>query len=216
MLIKIFPAPELLLPCPWKTHHTEQSRGKREGRAMRRDIFLLETVTRSEPISSHPSPDSKIIIIKTSPCSSLRTTRSRAGAKQLHHCWCSARVWERKVNLPRKSGCEISARRIWVRKYYLIISFDFIAGQKINIERKSVKFLIVSQTCAGADIRPTAIPQTTRPKRIIRWLSASAIDDQPTISGNTDISRVVRRPKWSMIGTELRLPIGVARECIEA
>lgn len=56
----------------------------------------------------------------------------------------------------------------------------------------------------------------TRPRRIISWLEASAIDDQPKISGKTDIKSVVFRPQKSMIGTELKLPIGVASECIEA
>jgi hypothetical protein len=70
----------------------------------------------------------------------------------------------------------------------------------------------IQSTCAGADIKPTAIPQMIRPARIIMCDSASAIDDQPRMSGATDMRSVDLRPYASMMGTEARDPIGVAAE----
>lgn len=107
-------------------------------------------------------------------------------------------------NLPRKLACEISASKIWRW------------GENIKKGIKESLFLIRSPTCAGADINPTAIPQITRPTKIIVWLSASAIEAHPTRSGPTDNSRAFFRPWESMIGTEASDPIGVANEWIDA
>lgn len=58
-------------------------------------------------------------------------------------------------------------------------------------KRKLIKFFI---TCAGADIKPTEIPQTTRPSKIIIWLDDRAIIVQPTNKGKMETSKAFFLP----------------------
>lgn len=60
------------------------------------------------------------------------------------------------------------------------------------------------------------MPQIIRPIRIIEWLWASAMEDQPAIKGATDSSKAFLRPYASIMGTEASDPIGVAAEWMEA
>jgi hypothetical protein len=65
-------------------------------------------------------------------------------------------------------------------------------------------------------MRPTAMPQATRPARMNTWDCDSAIMLQPHSNGIIERSSVFFRPYASIIGTDTSDPIGVASECIDA
>lgn len=107
---------------------------------------------------------------------------------------------------------QMEGENVALRWNLKIFSIDFKPCLLQYLEAKRLNYL----TWAGADIKPTAIPHTTRPMSMAVCEFDSAIIHQPLNNGIMESIRALRRPYVSIIPADASDPMGVAKECIDA